>query len=164
MDLGAGKRSPQFPGSTARCGRVSAARQDVLTIPAASFSLLLLASLMIPTGARAAPRPLRIVTINLLHGGITSELAGRGQHLEERLTMVVRVFSANTAATKRALGSFAGLASGASSRPPGVPSPSVSAFVGSVASRSSTRSVSPSPSWSAHKSQTGMRTSRRLSV
>src|SRR5207249_2655221 len=45
---------------------------------------------MIPTGARAAPRPLRIVTINLLHGGITSELAGRGQYLEERLTMVVR--------------------------------------------------------------------------
>jgi len=62
----------------------------VLTIPAASFSLLLLASLMIPTGARAAPRPLRIVTINLLHGGMTSELAGRDQHLEERLTMVVR--------------------------------------------------------------------------
>src|SRR5438046_9281174 len=45
---------------------------------------------MIPTGARAAPRPLRIVTINLLHGGMTSELAGRDQHLEERLTMVVR--------------------------------------------------------------------------
>src|SRR3989442_4988376 len=45
---------------------------------------------MIPTGARAAPRPLRIVTINLLHGGITSELVGRDQHLEERLTMVVR--------------------------------------------------------------------------
>ena len=62
----------------------------MLTIPAASFSLLLLASLMIPTGARAAPRPLRIVTINLLHGGITSELVGRDQHLEERLTMVVR--------------------------------------------------------------------------
>src|SRR5437870_10611914 len=61
----------------------------MLTFPAA-FSLLLLASLMIPTGARAAPRPLRIVTINVLHGGITSELTGRGQHLEERLTMVVR--------------------------------------------------------------------------
>src|SRR5438876_2526126 len=61
----------------------------MLTFPAA-FSLLLLASLMIPTGARAAPRPLRIVTINLLHGGMTSELTGRGQHLEERLTMVVR--------------------------------------------------------------------------
>ena len=62
----------------------------MLTIPAASFSLLLLASLMIPTGTRTAPRPLRIVTINLLHGGMTSELAGRDQHLEERLTMVVR--------------------------------------------------------------------------
>ncbi len=84
------KRPPQFPGLTARCGRVSEATGDVLTIPAASFSLLLLASLMIPTGARAAPRPLRIVTINLLHGGMTSELAGRDQHLEERLTMVVR--------------------------------------------------------------------------
>ncbi len=84
------KRPPQFPGLTARCGRVSEATGDVLTIPAASFSLLLLASLMIPTGARAAPRPLRIVTINLLHGGMTSELTGRGQHLEERLTMVVR--------------------------------------------------------------------------
>ena len=47
----------------------------MLTIPAASFSLLLLASLMIPTGTRTAPRPLRIVTINLLHGGMTSELA-----------------------------------------------------------------------------------------
>src|SRR5207245_3175783 len=45
---------------------------------------------MIPTGARAAPRPLRIVTINLLHGGRTSELTGRDQRLEERLTMVVR--------------------------------------------------------------------------
>src|SRR5438874_6484473 len=45
---------------------------------------------MIPTGARTAPRPLRIVTINLLHGGMTSELAGRDQRLEERLTMVVR--------------------------------------------------------------------------
>src|SRR5437667_10823292 len=45
---------------------------------------------MIPTGARAAPRPLRIVTINLLHGGMTSELTGRDQRLEERLTMVVR--------------------------------------------------------------------------
>ena len=47
----------------------------MLTIPAASFSLLLLASLMMPSGARAASRPLRIVTINLLHGGMTSELA-----------------------------------------------------------------------------------------
>ncbi len=75
MELGAGKRPPQFPGLTARCGRVSEARREVLTIPAASFSLLLLASLMIPTGARPAPRPLRIVTINLLHGGMTSELA-----------------------------------------------------------------------------------------
>src|SRR5438093_1206874 len=45
---------------------------------------------MIPTGTRTAPRPLRIVTINLLHGGMTSELVGRDQHLEERLTMVVR--------------------------------------------------------------------------
>src|SRR5437870_10973714 len=61
----------------------------MLTFPAA-FSLLLLASLLIPTGTRTAPRPLRIVTINLLHGGMTSELAGRDQHLEERLTMVVR--------------------------------------------------------------------------
>ena len=77
MELGAGKRPPQLPGLTARCGRVSEGRRDVLTVPAAWFSLMLLASLLIPTGARAAPRPFRIVTINLLHGGMTSELAGR---------------------------------------------------------------------------------------
>src|SRR2546427_2206415 len=45
---------------------------------------------MIPTGPRAAPPPLTTLTINLPHGGITSELVGRDQHLEERLTMVVR--------------------------------------------------------------------------
>ena len=48
----------------------------MLTIPAASFSLLLLASLMIPTGAHAAPRPLRIVTINLC--GRQLRLVGHG--------------------------------------------------------------------------------------
>ena len=90
MELGAGKRPPRFPGLTARCGGVSEPGGTCSPSPRLSFSLLLLASLMIPTGARAAPRPLRIVTINLLHGGMTSELAGRGQHLEERLTKVVR--------------------------------------------------------------------------
>jgi endonuclease/exonuclease/phosphatase family metal-dependent hydrolase len=39
---------------------------------------------------RAAPHRLRIVTINVLHGGMTSELAGDGEHLEERLAMITR--------------------------------------------------------------------------
>jgi len=51
---------------------------------------LSVALLMAPADARAAPQRLRIVTINVLHGGITSELAGDGDHLEERLAMITR--------------------------------------------------------------------------
>src|SRR5207249_9990033 len=49
-------------GATERVELGVRGRREVLTIPAASFSLVLLAILMIPTGARAGPRPLRIVT------------------------------------------------------------------------------------------------------
>jgi endonuclease/exonuclease/phosphatase family metal-dependent hydrolase len=51
-------------------------------------SILLLGSLMATSSLRAAPRPLRIVTINILHGGMTSELVGDGGHLEERLALM----------------------------------------------------------------------------
>jgi endonuclease/exonuclease/phosphatase family metal-dependent hydrolase len=36
-------------------------------------------------GAAAPPRPLRLVTYNVLHGGLGSERCGDGQRLEERL-------------------------------------------------------------------------------
>lgn len=46
---------------------------------------------LVSAGAAAgdAPRPLRVVTFNLLHGGASSGLSGDGQHLEARLAMVV---------------------------------------------------------------------------
>jgi len=50
----------------------------------------LLAGALTATSACAAAQRLRIVTINLLHGGMTSELTGDGERLEERLAMATR--------------------------------------------------------------------------
>ena len=41
-----------------------------------------------PAGATEAPRPLRVVTFNLFHGGPTSGWFGDGDALEDRLAMV----------------------------------------------------------------------------
>jgi endonuclease/exonuclease/phosphatase family metal-dependent hydrolase len=39
--------------------------------------------------AQEAPRPLRIVTYNILHGGLTSDLLGDGEQLDQRLAMTI---------------------------------------------------------------------------
>jgi len=58
------------------------------TFAIACLSVPLFAALV--TAASEMPQRLRIVTINVLHGGLTSELAGDGERLEERLGMVTR--------------------------------------------------------------------------
>jgi endonuclease/exonuclease/phosphatase family metal-dependent hydrolase len=55
-----------------------------------AVACLLVGGLVLGTTVRAATHRLRIVTINLLHGGMTSELAGDGERLEERLAIVTR--------------------------------------------------------------------------
>jgi endonuclease/exonuclease/phosphatase family metal-dependent hydrolase len=50
--------------------------------------LLAVALLALPAAAAEPPRPLRVVTFNLFHGGASSGLLGDGEALEERLAMV----------------------------------------------------------------------------
>lgn len=53
-------------------------------VPSAAAGLLCLLA-----ASDAGARPLRVLTYNVLHGGVTSERLGSGQHLEERLAMIV---------------------------------------------------------------------------
>jgi endonuclease/exonuclease/phosphatase family metal-dependent hydrolase len=63
------------------------------------------ASAACPTDAAAGQAPLRVVTLNLLHGGLTSERWGSDSELDERLAMVadgLRALDADVVALQEA--------------------------------------------------------------
>src|SRR5262245_53210444 len=57
--------------------------------PRASWLVALSAMLALAPASRAAAEPIRVLTFNLLHGGPVASVTGDGEHLEDRLAIVV---------------------------------------------------------------------------
>src|SRR5437868_2150316 len=53
------------------------------------LAVLVVAALVSAASASEPPRPLRVVTFNLFHGGASSGLVGDGDALEERLALAI---------------------------------------------------------------------------